>query len=156
MFHKLMAFLRRTLSFEAGTHHSTPLTLPGRSGLIDAEQHQHQPLTLEHAASLTPHDETLLERARSQWQAGDWQSLAALTHDHIEHHPERSRLALLAAAGRAQLGDTNGARQFIHQAEAWGCSKRQIARILISGTYISLGRAALAAQQELRGVGLSG
>jgi hypothetical protein len=51
-----------------------------------------------------PYDEALLDRARTQWQFGDWESLAAITQEHIQHHPDRAKLALLAAAGMQQMG----------------------------------------------------
>lgn len=47
-----------------------------------------------------PYDEALLDRARTQWQFGDWESLAAITQQPLQHHPERAKLALMAAAWR--------------------------------------------------------
>ena len=67
------------------------------SGLSEKPLHAHEP-----ASRLVPYDETLLERARVQWQFGDWDSLAALDRVTLQHHPERGRLALLAAAGYLQ------------------------------------------------------
>jgi hypothetical protein len=57
-----------------------------------------------------PYDEALLDRARTQWQFGDWESLAAITQEHIQHHPDRAKLALLAAAGLQQLGQAEPAK----------------------------------------------
>jgi len=99
--------------------------------------------------SVVPYDENLLERARTQWEFGDWQSLAKLDREALQHHPERARLALLAAAGRLQADKVAEARQFVRLAQDWGVSKRLIARVLISGVYNSLGRmAALSGQQQ--------
>jgi hypothetical protein len=53
---------------------------------------------------LVPYDENLLERARTQWQFGDWDSLAKLERDTLQHHPDRAKLALLAAAGHLRTG----------------------------------------------------
>jgi hypothetical protein len=49
-----------------------------------------------------PIDENLLERARTQWQFGDWPSLAAISRDALQHHPDLPKLALLAVALRLQ------------------------------------------------------
>ena len=74
--------------------------------------------TLEPCTSnLVPFDENLLERARTQWQFGDWQSLAQLSRDTLQHHPDRAKLALLAAAGRLQTGQDAEARQHIRLAQ---------------------------------------
>jgi hypothetical protein len=75
------------------------------------------PSTNNNPTPAVPYDETLLERARTQWQFGDWPSLAALTRDTLQHHPDRAKLALLAAAGHQQLGDTAAAQQFTHLAQ---------------------------------------
>lgn len=89
-----------------------------------------------------PYDENLLERARTQWQFGDWQSLAKLDRETLQHHPDRARLSLLAAAGNMQTDNFGIARQFIRLAQDWGCNQSLINRILIGGVYNSLGRVA--------------
>ncbi|WP_346796471.1 hypothetical protein R5M92_13435 [Halomonas sp. Bachu 37] len=88
------------------------------------------------------YDEDLLERARTQWQFGDWESLANLQRDTLQHHPDRAKLALLAAAGQQQLGHTEQARQFTRLAIQWGASRKLIAQVLIAGVHNTLGRAA--------------
>lgn len=88
------------------------------------------------------YDEDLLERARTQWQFGDWESLANLQRDTLQHHPDRAKLALLAAAGQQQLGNAEQARQFTRLATQWGASKKLIAQVLIAGVHNTLGRAA--------------
>jgi tetratricopeptide (TPR) repeat protein len=97
-----------------------------------------------------PYDENLLERARTQWQFGDWESLAKLERDTLQHHPDRAKLALLAAAGRLQIGNHSEAKQFIRLAQDWGVSKKLISHILISGVHNSLGRAAAISNQPQR------
>lgn len=92
--------------------------------------------------TLVPYDENLLERARIQWQFGDWASLVRLDRDTLQHHPDRAKLALLAAAGQLQTGGMYLAREFIRLAEDWGCSKKLIMQILAAGVHNSLGRAA--------------
>ncbi|MFM8444044.1 MAG: hypothetical protein ACKN9W_11990 [Methylococcus sp.] len=89
-----------------------------------------------------PYDENLLEKARTQWQFGDWENLAKLDRDLLQHHPDRAKLALLAGAGRMQIGQTHAARHYLRLAEDWGCSRKLISRVVISGVHNSLGRAA--------------
>lgn len=101
--------------------------------------------------TLASHDGGLLERARTQWQFGDWQSLAQIDRDTLEHHPDRAKLALLAAAGRLQTGGNDSeARQFIRLAQSWGASRKLINQILIAGVHNSLGRAAAISNQQQR------
>lgn len=97
-----------------------------------------------------PFDENLLERARTQWQFGDWESLAKIERDTLQHHPDRAKLALLAAAGHLQTNSIGTAKQFIRLAQEWGCSKKLIAQILTAGVHNSLGRAAAVAGQQSR------
>lgn len=97
--------------------------------------------SINSASHLVPYDENLLERARTQWQFGDWHSLAKLDRETLQHHPERAKLVLLAAAGRLQIGQDSEVRQYIRLAQDWGCSKKHISQILISGVYNSLGTA---------------
>ena len=101
-------------------------------------------------SSMVPFDENLLERSRTQWQFGDWASLAALDRDTLQHHPDRAKLALLAAAGHAQQGQGEQARQFTRLAQDWGCSKKLISQVLISGVHNTLGRAAASGGQQAR------
>ncbi|MBA1204438.1 methyltransferase FkbM [Pseudomonas capeferrum] len=103
----------------------------------------------EHTDSVVvPYDENLLERSRTQWQFGDWQALILLKREILQHHPDRAKLALLAAAAHQQLGNIPAARQFTRLAQDWGCSKRLISQILIAGTHNTLGRAAAIAGRE--------
>jgi Flp pilus assembly protein TadD len=95
----------------------------------------------EAAVELVPYDDTLLECARTQWQFGDWESLASITQETLQHHPQRAKLALLAATGHFQLGNPQEANQFIRLAEDWGCSRKLIVQMLVSGTHNALGYA---------------
>lgn len=103
--------------------------------------------------TIVPYDENLLERARTQWQFGDWESLAKLERSTLQHHPDRAKLALLAASGHLQKGSISVAKQLIQLAQDWGCSKHLISQILIAGVHNSLGRAAVIMQQEARALG---
>lgn len=101
-------------------------------------------------ACIVAYDENLLERALIQWQFGDWQSLAQLSRDILQHHPDRAKLALLAAAGRLQTDKAADAKQFIRLAQDWGIGKKLIIQVLIAGVHNSLGRAAAIGNQEHR------
>lgn len=106
--------------------------------------------TVAQPAPGSPYDESLLDKAKTQWQRGDWDSLVQLRLEALEHHPERAKLALLAAAAHAQQGHHAQARQLTRLAQDWGCSKKLIGQILISGAYHSMGHAMLAAGRSDR------
>lgn len=89
----------------------------------------------------SPYDEHLFERSRTQWQFGDWDSLARLDADTLAHHPDRAKLALLAATAHGQLGNTVQCRQLARQAMDWGCPKKLVSRVLVAGVHHALGRA---------------
>ncbi|WP_036253112.1 hypothetical protein [Methylobacter sp. BBA5.1] len=93
-------------------------------------------------------DENLLGRAHTQWQFGDWASLTQLQPVRIENHPERGKLALLAASGYLQLGERVKAEEFLNLAREWGYNTKLISQLLIAGVYNSLGRAAALANRQ--------
>lgn len=99
---------------------------------------------------VAPYHESLLERSRTQWQFGDWASLAKLTPATLQDHPDRAKLALLAAAGCLQLGLDSNAKQLLRSAKDWGCSKKLMSQVLIAGVHNSLGRAAAVASNDER------
>jgi hypothetical protein len=70
-----------------------------------------------------PYDENLLEKSRTQWQFGDWESLSGLGRETLQHHPDRAKLALLAATGHLQTDNPTQAKLFIRLAQDWGVSK---------------------------------
>ena len=92
-------------------------------------------------SELLPLDETLLERANTLWQFGDWEGLAEIELDALHHHPDRAKLALLAAEGHLQLGQVQEARTLLKEAQAWGVAPKTVHRVLIAGVYNSLGKA---------------
>ena len=114
------------------------------------EIHASKDTTHDARAHLVPYDENLLERSRTQWQFGDWESLAKLERDTLQHHPDRAKLALLAGAGRLQTNKAAEAKQWIRLAQDWGCSKKLISQILIAGVHNSIGRAAAVSGQQER------
>jgi FkbM family methyltransferase len=122
---------------------SAPATAVAHVGVSDAVELSHQPDTM-------PYDEHLLERARTQWQFGDWLSLAQLNRETLQHHPDRAKLALLAAGGRLQTGQDAEARAYIRLAQDWGVSKKLVSQVLIAGVHNSIGRAAAIGNQQHR------
>lgn len=93
-------------------------------------------------SSSAPYDPELLDRARMQWQFGDWKSLTEIDIDTLEHHPERAKLALVIACAWQQLNEQTAARRYIKLAKEWGCDKKIMAQLLIAGVYNTLGRCA--------------
>lgn len=117
------------------------------------------PYEVEHVDSsevskLVPYDENLLERSRTQWQFGDWVSLCTLTRDDLQHHPDRAKLALLAAAGHQQIGDMAETKVWVRLAGEWGCNQKLINQILIAGAQNTLARAAALAGQDHKALAL--
>ena len=108
--------------------------------------------TIDVLSQLVPYDENLLEQSRTQWQLGDWASLANLDRDALQRHPDRAKLALLAAAGQIQSNNPHAAQQLIRMAQDWGCSKRMVSQVLVAGVYSSLGKATLIAGDQHRAV----
>jgi NCAIR mutase (PurE)-related protein len=86
----------------------------------------------------------------TQWQFGDWASLAAINRDTLQHHPDRAKLVLLVAAGHQALGNAAEARHCTRLALEWGCSKKLVSQILIAGVHNTLGRAAAISGQGPR------
>ena len=131
-----------TVSIEGPQGDVTPML---RSGASAATLRADEP-----ASRLVSYDETLLERARARWEFGDWDSLAELDRVTLQNHPQRDKLALLAAAGYLQKGNKDEACQLIRLAQDWGCGKRLIGQIMIAGVHNTLGRAAAIAGQQSR------
>jgi hypothetical protein len=97
-----------------------------------------------------PFDDGLLDRARQLWQFGEWAQLALLIQEDIEQHPERAKLALLAASGLSQMGDKELSLHWFKQAKKWGCAPKLLKQIMISGVENNLAQAALFAGQAER------
>ncbi len=89
------------------------------------------------------YDDGLLDRTRQLWQFGDWAQLSFLIQQDIEKHPERAKLALLAASGLTQMGDKELALHWFKQAKSWGCAPKLLKQIMISGVENNLAQAAL-------------
>jgi 2-polyprenyl-3-methyl-5-hydroxy-6-metoxy-1,4-benzoquinol methylase len=151
----MFAALRKLLTSWFGPPAETPARPlePENAEILRATANMDEihPETLETTPShAVPYDENLLERARTQWQFGDWESLAKINRDTLQHHPDRAKLALLAAAGKLQTDNNNDAKQFIRLAQDWGINKKLISQILTAGVHNSLGRAAALGNQQQR------
>lgn len=85
-----------------------------------------------------------LDGARAHWQVGDWKSLCEIEPDDIRHHPDKAKLALLAAAGHQQTGNLARTRELAQCAKSWGCEPALIAKVLIAGVHNTLGCASSA------------
>jgi len=120
--------------------------IPG--GLTMNRGFWNEELTLTEVNSNTP--QKTLENALSHWQFGDWESLIALDHEIIEIDAQRAKLALLVAAAHYQLGDIQNGKHYIQLAKQWGCDKKLLGRILISGVHNNLAKAACLLQDHNR------
>lgn len=125
-----------------------PTAEPQAADPVVLKDTDHRPI-----AQVVPYDENLLERSRTQWQVGDWKSLAQLQPDTLQHHPDRAKLAMLAAGGHQQLGNMTSARQYTRLAQDWGCSKKMISQVLIAGVHNTLGRATAIAGRSQQALG---
>ena len=100
------------------------------------------------SAALTIHDEDLLGYCRTQWYAGDWESLTKIDRTRLRQHPDRAKLAIYLAAGHAQCGNLENARLLTTQAKKWGCEKELIAQVMIAGARNNLCRAAVLMEEN--------
>lgn len=122
----------------------------------DAELVDTAPSPLETAPSRTtqrgvrPYNTQALPTAREQWQRGDWAALADMTLDQLQDHPDRAKLALLAAAGHMQLGRNDQGADCLRQAKAWGCNPQLMRQVVIAGVHNTLGKAAALADMPDR------
>ena len=142
MFKKLMGrLLKRPFSFETAT---APESTPRRREIFEYES----------AQSADSKEKNLLESSRTQWQLGDWANLTKLQLKTLQDHPARDELALLAAVGQLQTGNIEEGRQLTGMARDWGCSKKLMSQLLISGVYNSLGRIAACSGQAQHAIQL--
>ena len=122
----------------------------------DAELVDTAPSPLESAPSrstqrgVQPYNTQALPTAREQWQRGDWAALADMTLDQLQDHPDRAKLALLAAAGHMQLGRNDQGADCLRQAKAWGCNPQLMRQVVIAGVHNTLGKAAALADMPDR------
>ena len=102
------------------------------------------------APGMAPQAAPSFDAARMQWQFGDWDSLEKLDQDALRSHPDRAKMALLAATAHQQAGNMIACARMVRLAQSWGCDKKLVAKLLIAGVHNTLGKAAAAAQQEPR------
>jgi hypothetical protein len=114
------------------------------------ENSNEKPSSLIVRSDSLAYDDGLLDRARQLWQFGEWEQLALLIQQDIEQHPERAKLALLAASGLSQMGDHELSLHWFKQAKKWGCGRKLLKQIMISGVENNLAQAALFSGQTER------
>ena len=80
-----------------------------------------------------------LAAARDHWRRGDWDALAGIAIADLKDCADRGALAALVGAALARNGDMQASRVMLDQARAWGAQDRDIARIMISNAFSTLG-----------------
>jgi hypothetical protein len=83
-------------------------------------------------------DAALWAEALTQWQLGDWASLASVQLGRLENAPQRAELAALAACAHMQTGNKHEARCFIATASRWGCRPDFMVRALVASAESNL------------------
>lgn len=92
--------------------------------------------------SVQAHDHNLLDRARQDWLAGEWEKIVQIEIDALGRHPDRAKLALIVASAWQHLNDHSSARRFTKLAIEWGCDRQLMARVLIANVHNTLARSA--------------
>lgn len=82
-----------------------------------------------------------LFQALNLWQFGDWAALANLGAAVDSRTHKAGKIALLSASANLQQGAKERAGELLRQAKKSGCSKKEIASILVAGAHLNLGRA---------------
>ena len=80
------------------------------------------------------------DRARTQWQLGDWDSLAVADAETLQEEPRRAELAALAACAHLQRGNKTDARRLLTAASRWHCPPEFLARALAAGIENNMAR----------------
>ncbi len=80
------------------------------------------------------------DRARTQWQLGDWDSLAVADAEALQEDPRRAELAALAACAHLQKGNKTEARRLLAAASRWNCPPDFLARALAAGIENNMAR----------------
>lgn len=80
------------------------------------------------------------DRARTQWQLGDWDSLAVADAETLQEEPRRAELAALAACAHLQRGNKTDARRLLTAASRWSCPPDFLARALAAGIESNMAR----------------
>lgn len=93
---------------------------------------------------------SLVQRAITQWQFGDWTNLSRLDPKTFENPRDRALVAALCAVSHLQLGNETAALDCVKLAVASGCERRTLLMALLSGVHNTLGRTAAILGQEKR------
>ena len=130
---------------------NTVVASKNKQDSLDTEQSDGLSIQHEELSSSTEsNDELTLSRAKTYWIFAEWDKLAELDLETIRYHPDRDRLAILAASAYQQLGNNELARQYTQISLKWGCPPQVVAQVLIASVHNTLGRAAALRHDEER------
>jgi tetratricopeptide (TPR) repeat protein len=93
---------------------------------------------------------SLLDRARIQWLMGDWEGLSKIDLEQIQHHPDRTKLALLAFGAMLQTKPISEAKKVFALSKQWGAKSQALRQILVAGVHNSLSSIAALKQDSSR------
>lgn len=82
-----------------------------------------------------------IDQALKQWNREDILSLKNINFDDLNDHPNRAHLALAIGAAHQHIGKSKAAVSFIMLARKWGCSRQEIAQLLLTEACNSIVRA---------------
>lgn len=93
---------------------------------------------------------SLLDRARIQWLMGDWDGLSKIDLEQIQHHPDRTKLALLAFGAMLQTKPISEAKKVFALSKQWGAKSQALRQLLLAGIHNSLSSVAALKQDSSR------
>ena len=79
-------------------------------------------------------------KIKEYWILGKWNRLVELDIDLLHSHARKNQIILFISCAYQQLGNNEKTHDCIQIALTWGCSKSEIAKILITGVHNTLGR----------------
>lgn len=106
-----------------------------------AEGHVAKPHAETPDIPIPPHKPDLLNDCIEQWRRAEWESLASLKPSEVQHHSDRAHLAALISTGNYQLGRMAVAKEFAQLALEWGCSRKLMQKLMLTGLHETLQRA---------------
>jgi 2-polyprenyl-3-methyl-5-hydroxy-6-metoxy-1,4-benzoquinol methylase len=100
-------------------------------------------------AELIKADPDFLQKLKLCWQLGDWIAIEAFAEQDIKLLEGSGECALYISAACFQLSFLDKAKTFQALALQWGATKQQVARVLVSGAYNTLGTASIIANRNV-------
>jgi len=86
-------------------------------------------------ALLDSMDVISFSQAKEYWLLGEWDTLAQIDVSVLKQHDKRTDFLLLIMSAHQQLGDKNKVQEYVDLALRWGCSRAEIASLLLRGVY---------------------